>query len=130
MAKKTIDLDTPFRKNERVLTTRDLGIVGERARGKVQLQNGLGPWIRYWVQFDDGPHVGQVSHNDLVRPNQWDAWHQRAEEQARASEQAATQELDAADAPAAAGGGGGGIADQIPAVILERSKAAKARLLG
>ncbi len=133
MAKKTLDLDTPFRKNEKVMTTRDIGVVGEGAKGKVQLHNGLGPWLRYWVIFDNGRQVGQVNHADLVRPFQLDEWQQREEDRAAAAERAAQAELEgvsaAAEAPAA-GGGGGGLADQIPAALLERSKAAKARLLG
>lgn len=131
---KTIDLDTPFRKNERVMTTRDIGLVGEGVKGKVQLHNGLGPWLRYWVLFENGRRVGQVSHEDLVRPDQLDEWLQREEDRANAAERAAEAELSKSEGAGgdagAGGGGGGGIADQIPAHLLERSKAAKARLLG
>ncbi len=131
MAKKTVDLDTPFRKNERVLTTRDLGPIGQGAEGIVQLQNGLGEWMRYWVLFDDGEQVGQVSHRDLVRPFQLQDWHRRQEEIAEAAEREANKAVaEVESAAGGGGGGGGGIADQIPADLLERSRAAKARLLG
>ncbi|MEZ5226960.1 MAG: hypothetical protein R2710_09855 [Acidimicrobiales bacterium] len=130
MAKSAPTLDTPFRRGEKVLTTRALGPHPEGSQAKVKLINGFDPWIRYWVRFADGEIVGQVSHIDLVRPSQVDEWHARAAAQA----EAALRDESAAsgDAPAAEGGGGGGdgIASQIPAAILERSKAAKARLLG
>ncbi len=126
-----VTLQTPFRPGEKVLTTRPINGRPVGSKGKVRLANGLGAgtWHRYWVRFADGGMVGQVDHDDLVRPNmmaEWDA-HQLAK-----AEAAANTAL-AAETPAAAadtGGRGGGIADQIPAHLLERSKAAKARLLG
>ncbi len=128
MAKKTLELDTPFRKGEDVIATRDLEEIPGGTKGKIQLQNGIGVWKRYWVMFDGGRQMGQVDHDDLVRPNQLQQWTDRKE----AREAAAIQAATATEAPAevAAGGGGGGIASQIPAALLERSKAAKARLLG
>lgn len=137
MPKKTIELDTPFRKGEKVLTTRDLRGAPEGTEGKIKLINGLSdvsggsPWLRYWVRFEDGSLLGHVDHVDLVRPNMVSAWHERVEEEALAAERAA----DAAAAPPAeaagsAEGGGSGIESMIPAALLERSKAAKARLLG
>lgn len=128
MAKKTLELDTPFRKGEDVIATRDLEEIPGGTQGKIQLQNGIGVWKRYWVMFDGGRQMGQVDHDDLVRPNQLQQWTDRKE----AREAAAIQAATATEAPAevAAGGGGGGIASQIPAALLERSKAAKARLLG
>lgn len=131
MAKKTLELDTPFRKGEQVMTTRDVDGVNSGTRGKIQLQNGLGHWVRYWVLFEDGRQVGQVDHNDLTRPDQLEAWMAREEARAeaalRSEEESAAAEVGAGDA---GGGGGSGIASQIPAALLERSKAAKARLLG
>lgn len=131
MAKKQLDLDTPFRKGEKVIATRDLMGIPGGTKGKVQLQNGLGTWFRYWVLFEDGRQLGQVDHNDLVRPNQLQDWIDRKEAAELAAEQAANAPEEAAETAAVgAGGGGGGIADQIPADLLERSRAAKARLLG
>lgn len=127
---KTIDLDTPFRKGEQVIATRDLQDIPGGTKGKVQLHNGLGSWHRYWVLFDGGRRMGQVDHNDLVRPDMMQQWLDRKEEAARAAERSAAEAESAASAEPAAGGGGGGIASQIPAHLLERSKAAKARLLG
>lgn len=132
MAKKVLELDTPFRKGEKVVATRDLGPIPGGTKGKIQLQNGISNWIRYWVLFEGDRQVGQIDHNDLVRPDQLQDWIDRKEAREIAAEQseAAAAAATPADAGAAAGGGGGGIASQIPAALLERSKAAKARLLG
>jgi len=102
----------------------------------VKLSNGLvttnnGP--RYWVSFENGEFMGQVSHEDLVRPHLRDAWVQREEERAAAAEAAANASAAAAEAaaaPAAAGGGGNELAALIPPHLLERSRAARQRLLG
>lgn len=136
MPKKTIELDTPFRKGEKVLTTRDLRGAPEGSAGKVKLINGLSdvsggtPWLRYWVRFEDGSMLGHVDHQDLVRPDMVKAWHTRVEEEALAAEQAANAVATPAGDAAPAEGGGSGIESMIPALILERSRAAKARLLG
>lgn len=127
---KTVDLDTPFRKGERVIATRDLQDVPGGTRGRVQLHNGLGVWHRYWVLFDGGRQMGQVDHDDLVRPDMMQRWLDRKEELARAAERSTAETEATGPAAAESGGGGDGIASQIPAHLLERSKAAKARLLG
>jgi hypothetical protein len=132
MARKAPELDTPFRKGERVLATRDLEDVGKGTRGKIQLANGLGSWRRYWVHFDSSRVMGQVSHHDLARPDQLDAWIKREEER----QQAALRVEEEAPEPVAStngdGGGAGtsGVAAKIPPALLERSRAAKKRLLG
>jgi hypothetical protein len=128
MAKKARDLDTPFRRGEKVLTTRAVQDISEGTTGTVKVTNGLGNWSRYWVRFDDGIR-GQVSHEDLVRPDQLEAWLERQEAQANAA-LASTQAAADTAGDTAAVGAGDGIASQIPAHLLERSKAAKTRLLG
>ena len=129
MAKKDVDLDTPFRRGEKVMATRDIRGIPSGTKGKVQLHNGLGSWDRYWVMFGD-QQVGQVDHNDLTRPYQLDEWLQREKEKAEAALRSEEEQEQEADAASSGGDGGGGIASQIPAQILERSKAAKQRLLG
>ena len=129
MAKKVLELDTPFRKNEKVITTRSLGAIPEGAAGKIKLSNGLTQWMRYWVQFTDGAMVGSIDHNDLVRPTMLADWNAAKEAEAIAAEAA----LTASEAPAEAASGdagGGGNTHGIPEALLERSRAAKARLLG
>ncbi len=135
--KKTKDLDTPFRKGEEVLTVRDIRGAGQGKVGNVRLVNGLSdynggtPWVRYWVKFDDGSLLGHVSHSDLVRPQQLNAWQTREDERVEAAKAAESAiETDAAAPAADAGDAGGGVASLIPAALLERSRAAKARLLG
>lgn len=136
MPKKSIDLDTPFTSGETVVLARPYRNIPDGAEGKIKLINGLetldgmSPWIRYWVRFKDYGLVGHVSHADLARPYQFGEWLDREEARLRAELDAenATSEPDAA--PTAAVGAGDGVASQIPAHLLERSKAAKARLLG
>ena len=131
MAKKDVDLDTPFRRGERVVATRNIRGVPSGTRGKVQIHNGLGQWDRYWVMFEEDRQVGQVDHDDLTRPWQLDEWMAREEAKAEAAMRSEAEAEEAAAKAAEGGGaGGGGIADQIPAHLLERSKAAKQRLLG
>ena len=120
------DLDTPFRTGENVRTTRDLPGVPEGTRGKVKLVNGLHTWIRYWVKFDNGEIIGQVCQDDLVRPDMIGAWNERAAMASVATPSAGSGEAAAVGAAPAADGAAG----LIPTSILERSKAAKARLLG
>lgn len=131
MAKKVLTLDTPFRPGEKVIAATEFDDIQAGTRGKVQLANGLGEWRRYWVKFAGGQIRGQVSHEVLARPDQLKAWQEAREAKAQAalrkSEPAAAVAAGDGDAPAAAGGG---VASRIPAAILERSKAAKARRLG
>lgn len=129
MAKKNPELDTPFRRGELVVATRDIRDIPQGTEGKIQLHNGLGTWDRYWVLFGDR-QVGQVDHDDLTRPFQLDEWLQREEERAEAALRSAEEESQETEVASSDGDGGGGIASQIPAHLLERSKAAKQRLLG
>lgn len=136
MPKKILDLDTPFRKNERVVTTTDLVGAPEGTFGKVKLSNGLhttNNWPRYWVRFENGEFMGQVSHADLVRPHLRDAWAEREAERAAAAEAAANASAAAADSAAVTptgDAGGNDLAALIPPLLLERSRAARMRLLG
>lgn len=132
MAKKVLELDTPFRTGEKVLATRGLRGAPEGSKGKVRLVNGLSEfnggkaWLRYWVRFEDGSLLGQVDHNDLVRPAQLQDWHDR---EIRRVEEANRPPVEATP-EAETSSGDDGAAGLIPAALLERSRAAKARLLG
>ncbi len=129
MAKTTPELDTPFRRGEKVITTEVVSGYPEGTNGKVKLINGVGPWMRYWVRFEDGSLLGQVDHNALVRPAQLDKWTERAAQKALAASKAADVDAVVEAAPAAESGLTGDAA-LIPPLLLERSRAAKARLLG
>ena len=127
MPKKNITLDTPFKRGERVMLVTPIPGRSAGEHGKVKLVAGFDDWKRYWVRFSDGQLVGSVDHSDLVRPAMYQQWQEHKAAEAERAAAAAT----AAESPAAvesSGRGGGGIADQIPADLLERSRAAKARL--
>ena len=130
MPKKNITLDTPFKRGERVMLVAP--ITGRTAgeHGKVKLVAGFDDWKRYWIRFSDGELIGSVDHGDLVRPAMYQQWkdHRAAEAERAAAAESTTASPAAVEATT--GGAGGGIADQIPALLLERSRAAKARLTG
>lgn len=131
MAKKASTLDTPFRKGEKVLTTVTIDDIAEGTPGKIKVANGLGTWRRYWVRFADGRVRGQVSHEDLVRPDQVELYRQR--ELDRKQAELASAEAASTEAVAAVEGGGdaaNGLAAMVPSHLLDRSRAAKARLTG
>ncbi len=137
---KTVEPDTPFKKNEIVKATLDLPGVPEGTVGKIKVINGFS-WTRYWVFFDNGVDLGQLDTNDLVRPDHWDDFFEQkelAEERAKKAAQAAANGVVAADA----GGGADAAAAAdpndplariralVPAHLLERSAAARTRLGG
>ena len=136
---KTVDYDTPFKKNEVVQATMNLVGVPEGTLGKIKIVNGF-TWVRYWVFFDNGVELGQLDTEELVRPQHWDEFFERkaaAEEKARLAAEAAA---NGAAAEAEAGAGAAAEADpndplaalraMVPAHLLERSAAARARLAG
>lgn len=130
MAKMVRTLDTPFRKGERVQTTCDLDDLATGTSGKIKLANGLGNWRRYWVMFEGGEVRGQVSHEQLVRPAQLEEWQQREEDRQNAELASATAVEETAEVSAGDDSGATGLAALVPAHLLERSQAAKARLAG
>ena len=91
-------------------------------------------WIRYWVFFENGVDMGQLDTDDLVRPAHWDQFFvdkaNAAEAATRAAEAAevATDSDASADTAAAGDDPAAALRALIPAHILERSEAAKARL--
>lgn len=126
-------IDDPFRKNETVKATRDLPGVPVGTSGKIKVIDGF-RWLRYWVFFDNGVHIGSIDDDDLVRPAHWDEYFVRQQQQA---EQAASQaavadstadqaaatsaEIDPNDPMAA-------LLARVPPQLLERSAAARQRL--
>jgi len=136
---KTVEPETPFKRNDVVKATLDLPGVPEGTKGKIKVINGF-TWRRYWVFFDNGIELGQLDADDLVRPQHWDHFFEQkalAEEKAKAAAEAAAKGAEAA----ADGAGAAAAADDpndplaalramVPAHLLERSAAAKARLLG
>ena len=135
---KTVEPETPFKKNEIVKSTIDLPGVPQGTVGKVKVINGF-TWTRYWVFFDNGVDMGQLDANDLVRPQHWDYFFEQKElaaERALAAAEAAANGTEATDA----GAGAAAAADPndplariralVPPHLLERSAAARARMGG
>jgi hypothetical protein len=124
--------EAPFRRGEKVISTESIGHVPEGTKGKVMLVNGFS-WIRYWVHFDDGTEVGSIDQAKLVRAKEWKDFVVQREAQASAPEASET----GGGADVATDGGGGGAAEgasvngvAVPGFLLERAKAARARLGG
>lgn len=122
---KKANLDTPFKVGERVRIIEPIGNIPAGTLANVRLSNGLGVYRRYWLRIGEQV-VGQVHHNNLVRPHQFEAWQQREadrEQQAEQAALAATTEQSSDENASSSNHG-------IPEALLERSRAAKQRLLG
>ena len=125
---KTIDRTLPIKRFRKVVATVDLPGVPEGTIGKVRVANGF-TWYRYWVDFDNGVHMGQVSHEHLCHEGDWGRFQiDRAEAERRA--------LEALEAPEASGEGDGpvevaaGNRFGVPEHLLQRSSDARTRLGG
>ena len=125
---KTIDRTLPIKRFRKVVATVDLPGVPEGTIGKVRVANGF-TWYRYWVDFDNGVRMGQVSHEHLCHEGDWGRFQiDRAEAERRA--------LEALEAPEASGEGDGpvevaaGNRFGVPEHLLRRSSDARTRLGG
>ena len=63
--------DGPLRRHEKVVAAVDRPNVPAGTKGKVMLANGL-TWKRFWVRFENGVQLGQISRHELVRRDDWD----------------------------------------------------------
>ena len=125
---KTIDRTLPIKRFKKVVATVDLPGVPEGTIGKVRVANGF-TWYRYWVDFDNGVRMGQVSHEHLCHEGDWGRFQlDRAEAERRA--------LEALETPEASGEGDGpvevaaGNRFGVPEHLLQRSSDARTRLGG
>ena len=125
---KTIDRTLPIKRFKKVVATVDLPGVPEGTIGKVRVANGF-TWYRYWVDFDNGVRMGQVSHEHLCHEGDWGRFQlDRAEAERRA--------LEALKAPEASSEGDGPIEVAagnrfgVPEHLLQRSSDARTRLGG
>ena len=124
MAKRD-DSPTILRKGDKVVLTTDLREVPEGTEGKVILVVGL-DWIRYWVSFANGVAVGSVNRKHLATPAEWKRRLEGGDEADGADAGAADDDEGGADA-----GGGGGYTHNgilVPQKLIDRSKAARAKL--
>ena len=125
---KTIDRTLPIKRFRKVVATVDLPGVPEGTIGKVRVANGF-TWYRYWVDFDNGVRMGQVSHEHLCHEGDWGRFQlDRTEAECRA--------LEALEAPEISGEGDGpvevaaGNRFGVPEHLLQRSSDARTRLGG
>ena len=125
---KTIDRTLPIKRFKKVVATVDLPGVPEGTIGKVRVANGF-TWYRYWVDFDNGVRMGQVSHEHLCHEGDWGRFQlDRTEAECRA--------LEALEAPEISGEGDGpvevaaGNRFGVPEHLLQRSSDARTRLGG
>jgi len=122
---KTIDRTLPIKRFKKVVATVDLPGVPEGTIGKVRVANGF-TWYRYWVDFDNGVRMGQVSHEHLCHEGDWGRFQlDRTESERRALE--APEVSGEGDGPVevAAGNRFG-----VPEHLLQRSSDARTRLGG
>ena len=125
---KTIDRTLPIKRFKKVVATVDLPGVPEGTIGKVRVANGF-TWYRYWVDFDNGVRMGQVSHEHLCHEGDWGRFQLARAEAERLA-------LEALEAPEASYEGDGpvevaaGNRFGVPEHLLQRSSAARTRLGG
>ncbi|MBC8195863.1 MAG: hypothetical protein ISR43_07755 [Acidimicrobiia bacterium] len=124
---KTIDRSLPIKRHKSVIATADLPGVPEGTRGKVKVANGFS-WYRYWVSFDNGVDLGQVSHDDLVHASDWKKYQVDRVAAERLAAEAPDESAAGADESVEAAAGSGGNSHGIPEHLLERSRAARERL--
>ena len=123
---KTIDRTLPIKRYEKIVATVDLPGVPEGTEGKIRVANGVS-WYRYWIDFDNGVRLGQVGHEQVCLADDWDAFQiDRAAAEQQASE--TPTESDAGADNIETSGDSNSNRFGVPAHLLERSRAARARL--
>ncbi|MEM9518714.1 MAG: hypothetical protein AAGA37_05295 [Actinomycetota bacterium] len=130
---------TTYKRGAKVRLVDDIPGYPAGSQGKVALANGM-TWKRYWVRFPDGESVGHVDHHSLVRTKDYDQFIvARDRELIEAEKAAELAALQAADAGASDDGGGGSAAAAGGATVngvfidqswLDKSAAARKRILG
>lgn len=119
-----LDRTSPIRRHQKVVATINLPGVPEGTPGKVRVANGFA-WYRYWVAFENGVELGHVDHGNLVRAGDWVRFQvERAEASLQVSKEVNDPDGDDGD-------NGDETAEDrfgVPEYILERSRAARARL--
>ena len=123
---KTIDRTLPIKRYKKVVATVELPGVPEGTVGKVRVANGFA-WYRYWVDFDNGVRMGQVSHDNLCHEDDWGRYQfDRAEAERRALE----APEDSVDVAGGDEGAAGAVGNQfgVPDHLIQRSRDARTRV--
>ena len=123
---KNATVNAQLRKGDKVVATTDLRAVPEGTAGKVIVVNGF-TWIRYWVRFENGEVLGQISRDKLA--TKLDLENARNGVTASGDVEVAEGGADASEADS-----GGGVTTPngtfVPQKHIDRAKAARARLTG
>jgi len=123
---KTIDRTLPIKRYKKVVATVALPGVPEGTVGKVRVANGFA-WYRYWVDFENGVRMGQVSHDQLCHESDWGRFQfDRAEAERRALE----APEDSVDTDEGDDGEAGAVGNQfgVPEHLIQRSRDARTRV--
>ena len=123
---RTIDRTLPIKRYKKVVATVGLPGVPEGTVGKVRVANGFA-WYRYWVDFDNGVRMGQVSHDNLCHEDDWGRFQfDRVEAERRALE----APEDSVDADGGDEGAEGAVGNQfgVPEHLIQRSRDARTRV--
>ena len=123
---RTIDRTLPIKRYKKVVATVELPGVPEGTVGKVRVANGFA-WYRYWVDFDNGVRMGQVSHDNLCHEDDWGRYQfDRAEAERRALE----APEDSVDVAGSDEGAAGAVGNQfgVPDHLIQRSRDARTRV--
>ena len=123
---RTIDRTLPIKRYKKVVATVGLPGVPEGTVGKVRVANGFA-WYRYWVDFDNGVRMGQVSHEHLCHEEDWGRFQcDRTEAERRALE----APEDSVDADGGDEGAEGAVGNQfgVPEHLIQRSRDARTRV--
>lgn len=107
-----------LKKRARVVSLVDMRGVPRGTPGRVAMVSGL-TWIRYFVDFDNGPSLPSLDRSKLATPAEWRDWKDRP----AGAEVVEEDKPAAVEAAASAGESVGGI----PAHLLERSRQARER---
>ncbi len=131
---REIGNDTDLKRKAKVVAFDDLPGVPEGTTGKVALVGGWDKWIRYHVLFDNGVVLGSINREHLAPAK---AYQEFDAKRTAALESGVFDQPEVDETAAADGGGGGGSGGgtvvagvTIPAHLVERSKAARARVGG
>ena len=128
-----------YKRGTKVRLVDDLEGYPAGSQGKIAVANGM-TWKRYWVRFPDGSALGHVDHHKLVNAKHYEEFLVARDREAIEAEKAAEMAaLEAAESASSGGGGGGGAAAgggvEVNGVFidqswLDKSAAARARILG
>jgi hypothetical protein len=125
---KTPPIDTPLRKNEKVIATEDLLRVPEGTKGVVKLVNGFA-WTRYWVFFENGIQMGSIDGSKLVRVAHWEEYKRRRADEAERLEREGEAALAAPEETPAETAAVDDGKPMVPAHLLERSRMARVKAM-